>query len=418
MADFGHFAQGVVNQRNTNRELGIQDRAVQVRENQLEFDQRIEQRNVVTETVAKTIEQAVNLIQTSPTREGLSGPIQQMRTSLERVLGQAENAEIGITAQDGLSTFDNAILSAQTRNEVATVEAQATVAGATAQAAAIQNLEPEQQEQVKQALGLAPEFTQEFFGLVGLLEDPNSTPFERAKASERLNFISSRSEPAQFAFTVDGDGNLSFTQGGAPPLPARQTLTGTQLDKIRAQKDVIGRGASLVDSIVNNPAPLGAVGGVRALTENLTGAFADLTGIPVDEFVRQVETLISVTPHDNPETFDISELSAAEGFLMFAYAQALQPVGDRLLASTLETARAATDLTGITSDELVRKRLETVGNFLRSADADFQRRIEQGTGGTATTPTQPMIPERTPATPEETQGLINDLDRVLGGGGG
>lgn len=417
MADFGHFAQGVVNQRNRNRQLGLQERAVAVQENQLEFNQRIEQRNAVTEAAAKTVEQAVGLIQNSGSREGLSGPIQQMRQSIERLAVNAEKAGVGVTARDVLGTFDRAVLGAQTRNEVATAEAQATVAGATAQTSAIQNLDPEQQEQVRQILGLAPEFTQEFFGLIEIIEDPNSTEFERSKAADRLNFINSRSEPAPFSFSATPDGNITFTQGPAAALPSRQTLTGTQLDTIRANKDVLERGIALTEAIINNPAPLGAVGSVRAFTENLTGAIADLTGLSATQLKQEFQELVGTTSHEDPETFDISELSAAEGFLMFAYARALQPTGDRLLAGTLDEARRATNLTGLTSDELVRRKLAAVGGFIRSADADLARRLQQGTSGTATTPTEPMIPERS-ATPDEIQSLVDEIDRLLGTGGG
>lgn len=425
-SNIGATLGGVAGARDRRKTRELESRRLDIAERQAGAEQQAEMLQSVRERFAGLSEQAAGIVSNIPV--GRDDPrfqeaIRPLREALATLAARAEqNFPGSVSAQSQLALFDSAIASTPTILEAAEAEAEATVAGATAQASAIQSLAPEQQAQVRDILGLGDDArAQEFFGLLEILEDPNASPLAKEKAGERMEAITNNAG-SQLVVTADGEGNIRIIQGpGAATVPQRATLTGSQLDSIRAQKNVIGRGVELVDAIVANPAPLGATGDIRSFSEKTSGAISDVFGIPADQLTQQFESLVNLVPHDDPETFAISELDAAEGFLMFAYARALQPTGERILTGTLETARAATNLGGITSDDLVRKRLQAIGGFLRSADADLQRRLEQGTGGTATTPTEPLIPPRTeapgsPGITPEIQELIDELDRVLGDG--
>ena len=415
----GLFLGGAARQRTADRELGLRERAIGVQEKQLRFQQQTEQRNAVMEAIGKTTEQAVNLIEAATNRDqpGFSASLGQLRSSVERLASQAEQAGIGITAESVLQNFDNLVLSTQTAGEKAATEAEAGVVGAQATVEGIADLPADQQAQVGQLLGLTePRQTQEFFGLLPLLDDPSLTPEQRNFVTGRLNKLTSNNQLG-LVFNVDPEtGNVTVAQLPASEvgsaIPNRQTLSGRQLDRLRGQRDTITQGINIARSLIDNTAPLGIRLDVRRMSENLTGGVADLLGVEESELVDRFQALLAQTDFEDPTSFDVGTIDAAEGFLMFAVARALNPDQDRILASTLERARSLTRLGGFTSDERVRERLDTIVTILESADANLQRRQQQGVGGTTTVERQPPIAED--ASPvEEAEDTLDEIDELL-----
>lgn len=406
--------------RRLTREL--EGRRLDIAEGQFKAQQDAARLQEVRERFAGLAEQAVGLVQNIPAGRDtpeFAEAIRPIREAVATLGARAEQSFPGsVSAQNQLALFDSAITATPTITEAAEAEAEATVAGASAQASAIQNLEPDQRARVEQLLGLGQEFGQEFFGLMQILEDPNSTPLMREKASERLNFISSRSAPSEFTFSTNSDGGITVRQGpagGNAPLPPRQTLGAKDLDDLRAARDIVSRGKEIADSLIGSKTPFGALGSVRSGAQTVTGIVSDLLGIPAQELLTEFEGLLAQLPPDSEERemFTTGAVDAAEGILTFAVARAIQGDSNRLLAGSIAAAKNMVNLTGATSDEQVRQRLDTVSTFLNSQDTNFQRRFEQGLTGTTTTEREPAL-----ETPSGEDDLINRLDTLLGGPGG
>ncbi|MGI9411543.1 MAG: hypothetical protein ACR2OV_15800 [Hyphomicrobiaceae bacterium] len=410
----GLFLGGVARQRNTNRELGLRDRAIGVQENQLELQRRTDMRNQVMEAIGKTTDQAVSLVEGASSREapGFSSTLGQIRANVETLARQAEQAGVGITAQSVLSTFDNAVLSSQTAGEKAETEAQAAVAGAASTVEGISTLPASQQAQVGQLLGLTePRQTQEFFGLLEILEDPNASELAKELASDRINAISQNSS-GQLTISTSPDGSVTVTQGQG--IPSRTQIGGTRLDQLRADLSLLDRTSSILDQLIENPPPLGALGALRAGTQTFSGVIADVTGVPLNDALEELRARFAADPGAAEAMATVGEIDVAEGLLTYALARTLQPEG-RLLASTVQAARAQTNLTGFASQDQVLDRLRTIKQQIDSTTADLQQRVQQGTQGTTDVPDEPVtLGGETP----EASDLLDRIDSLLGGSGG
>ncbi len=417
----GQFLGGVAAERGRRQTRELEARRLDIAESQFAAEQSAEQLQRVRDQVAALTEQATSIVSNIPvTRDDprFTAALDPVRTAVATLAARAEEVFPGsISAQNQLALFDSALAGTPTMMETAEAEAEATVAGAAAQASAIRTLDPEQRGQVNRILGLTDDRrSQEFFGLLEILEDPNASPLAKEMAGQRMEAITTNNQ-SQLIVTADRDGNITVAQGPNAQLPSRMTLGATQLDQLRGARDIIVRGRELSQALTaNTETALGAMASIRRGAQTVTGVISDITGIPIDQVQQEFADLVTEVPHDAPTSFSVGEIDAAEGILMFAVARALQGDSNRLLAGSLERARELTKLTGLTSEEQVRDRLNFINQFLTSQEANFQRRLEQGVSGTATT-------EREPVTPTEAEGgteqdLLNRIDSLLGGDGG
>ena len=417
----GHFLGGAATSRDRRESRELEARRLGIAERQFEAEQRAELLQRTRDQIAALSEQATGLVSNlnlPRDDERFASTLAPLREAVATLAARGEELFPGsMSAQSQLSLFDSTVSATPTILEAAEAEAEATVAGATAQASAIRNLAPEQRAEVEQILGLTEDGPkQEFFGLLELLEDPNASPLAKEMAGQRMEAITSNNQ-SQLIVSADRDGNITVAQGPNASLPSRMTLGAGQLDQLRGARDIIVRGRELSQALTaNTDTALGAMASLRRGAQTVTGVISDVTGIPVDQVTQEFERIVTQVPHDSPTSFSVGEIDAAEGILMFAVARALQGDSNRLLAGSLERARELTRLTGLTSEEQVRDRLNFINQFLTSQEANFQRRLEQGVSGTATTEREPVTPTEAGSGTEED--LLRRFDALLGEGGG
>lgn len=363
MTDFGHFAQGVVNQRNTTRQLDLNERAVAVQEGQLAFNDRIEQRNAVTEAVAKTVEQAVALVEGAATRDRLSGPIQQMRQSIERLSARAEQAGVGVTAQDILSTFDSAVLGAQTTTEQAQAEAQGAVAGARTTAEAVGGGD----RTVGVLLGTEP-LTEPEIVRLQQERDAAEQSGDTRRAQELTDIIAKRG-------TVTG--TTEFDPSGPGFAEAMVTPTEDDVERLRT---MIRTNQGMASTARNTLAAVEEAGGlatgfVGAATESITGILGNLGAIG-DAINAGIETVTGA---------DLQKLTEARTRMREGVASALPEITEETSGRFTDTERriANETLRGLTPDASIDQVIAAYREFFRIINASDVRNageIARGSG--------------------------------------
>lgn len=339
---------------------------------------------------------------------------------------QSLGENITLTPEQALTSLRvkaQAQASAREKGVQAGVEA-ASEAGVVAEA--IGGTAEQKQANFASLLGISEGSQPEFVQLLNALGQAQPGSPEAQALQGRINRLSA-AEGGGFFLRLNPDGSFQLGQG-AVGQAGFDSINAEARGRLIASGQELETGLEIVDFLLaqveQNPGFFGASGTVRRGAQT-AGSMAEdlLNNVPLGPGLTEAVRAVGGAANglfkmfegevENPD--DVKRLAPAttgdlavlQSVLRFKFARALQP-RDKLLASTIDDAENAVNLTGLTGSRQVREALIALRPQFESSLTDVQRQLQLGVQGQTSVPPASAVrsepaPRREPISDAELQ---------------